>query len=463
MLPRSLSNIDSKGQGRGMLPQGLPLADKKMAPAVFTHPTAPPAVPYQALPLPLAPPPHMAPPPAPCCPCASLLPRLLSAHRLEVRRLLRGALTTLSRRLDSLERNTVRKSRKRRRAGSPGSPAGSSTPSPPDKQAQLGADQSGSAVSVVLRKNGFKAPPVYSVWTDSQSEATAFTLQWRFSDCAPPLYTFSNHTPLPCLSVVTMETAFSPAPMRHLFTVTMETLLDLFRGGVCVRPQRLLTDWTAPPSLGVDHCYSRALMSTAVSAQRQRRQRANHSTRNLRVLRRRPLPLSVCLTNGLPAPLPAVQSAASAKFISPEKRVSQIRIRRASPRETLLTPMGLPKAKRMKKKEFSLEEIYTNKNYKSPSSNRSLETIFEEPWERGGALLVIGQQKRRRMLLFPDFTQPRKRRKLQGASLAAVAPRKRLAARRANANANTDCDLDVKLLQRLSALHDFLSQQEVDV
>lgn len=35
-------------------------------------------------------------------------------------------------------------------------------------------------------------------------------------------------------------------------------------------------------------------------------------------------------------------------FFSPQrgKRVSQIRIRRASPRETLLTPMGLPKLKR---------------------------------------------------------------------------------------------------------------------
>lgn len=153
------------------------------------------------------------------------------------------------------------------------------------------------------------------------------------------------------------------------------------------------------------------------------------------------------------------------------KRVSQIRIRRAPPRETPLTPMGLPKVKRweglneeeentedlstvkhwnstfsrLKKKEFSLEEIYTNKNYKSPTSNRwrkntsnllwrrstsprmnlsanipdscsrrTLETIFEEPREKDGALLRIGHQRRRRLLLFPDFTQPRKRKRPSG-------------------------------------------------
>ncbi|XP_068615715.1 proline-rich protein 14-like [Brachionichthys hirsutus] len=64
--------------------------------------------------------------------------------------------------------------------------------------------------------------------------------------------------------------------------------------------------------------------------------------------------------------------------------------------------MGLPKVKGLKKKEFSLEEIYTNKNYNSPSTNRSLEAIFEEPREKNGALLLIGRQKRRRVLLFPD-------------------------------------------------------------
>ncbi|KAK7880985.1 hypothetical protein WMY93_032380 [Mugilogobius chulae] len=144
------------------------------------------------------------------------------------------------------------------------------------------------------------------------------------------------------------------------------------------------------------------------------------------------------------------------------KRVSQIRIRRASPKETNLTPLGLPKVKRLKKKEFSLEEIYTNKNYRSPSANSSsLETIFEEPREKDGALLLIGQQRRRRLLHFPDFTQPRKRKRpAPGLGLVAMAPRKRAAARRGCRD--DDCDSDVMLLQRLSALQDFLQRQGLD-
>lgn len=51
---------------------------------------------------------------------------------------------------------------------------------------------------------------------------------------------------------------------------------------------------------------------------------------------------------------------------------------------------------------------------KTLSSCRSLETIFEEPREKDGALLLIGHQRRRRLLLFPDFTQPRKRKRPQG-------------------------------------------------
>ncbi|XP_078138535.1 uncharacterized protein LOC139920914 [Centroberyx gerrardi] len=129
--------------------------------------------------------------------------------------------------------------------------------------------------------------------------------------------------------------------------------------------------------------------------------------------------------------------------------------------------MGLPKVKRLKKKEFSLEEIYTNKNYKSPTANRSLETIFEERGE-----LLLGQQRRRRLLLFQDFTLPRRRRRSQtqapptsntqqGAGLpVSVAPRKRAAARRRCHD--DDNDLDVMLVERLSALEDFLSRQGLD-
>ncbi|XP_035877202.1 proline-rich protein 14 isoform X5 [Phyllostomus discolor] len=50
-------------------------------------------------------------------------------------------------------------------------------------------------------------------------------------------------------------------------------------------------------------------------------------------------------------------------------KVSRFRIRRTVARPQLnLTPMGLPRPIRLNKKEFSLEEIYTNKNYQSPTT-----------------------------------------------------------------------------------------------
>ncbi|XP_068615351.1 proline-rich protein 14-like [Brachionichthys hirsutus] len=122
--------------------------------------------------------------------------------------------------------------------------------------------------------------------------------------------------------------------------------------------------------------------SPASPTRRLQKQRSNHSSRCLRLPRRRSLPSPSSSANGLSALLSTSQSTAGPEFLSTNgeraERVSQIRIRRASPREMLLTPMGLPKVKRLKKKEFRLEEIYTNKNYNSPSTNRSLETMFEE-------------------------------------------------------------------------------------
>ncbi|XP_065140241.1 uncharacterized protein [Paramisgurnus dabryanus] len=142
------------------------------------------------------------------------------------------------------------------------------------------------------------------------------------------------------------------------------------------------------------------------------------------------------------------------------KKVSQIRIRKTIPKpDTNLTPMGLPKPKRLKKKEFSLEEIYTNKNYKSPTPNRCLETIFEEPKEKNGALVCIGQQKRKRVLDFPDFTLPRKRKaKTNLGPLRAKGPRGR--ARRGK---HDDADLDVMLIERLSELEDYFTRQGLEV
>ncbi|XP_076613378.1 uncharacterized protein LOC143337616 isoform X2 [Chaetodon auriga] len=567
--------------------------------------------------------PHsLLPPNPPCCPCSSLLPRLLSAHRLEVRRLLRGALASLGRRLDSLERRSrrrIRKKRSRQRGGgqeeggaawSPGSsffpfgatsscnpahlPAATTSSSSsssssgsedspttpplssslsqseqrrsksrgegegkgrkrsrsnhrgremgvfpekreedeeeeeeeeharrfvgrmavsfsggPEEKALLtlhnfnhrkhrrrewgGMSQSEKAVSVVMQ-NGYRAPlllhnlstsssqndlhilqSAQSGQTCSQSQPPSlFSGQWNFSDFTPPQTVSSNHSALHlwlCSSSSSSFSFLSHAPTLRLSTVAMETILESVRGGACGSPLRPLKDWTAPPSLSSDHCYMRTPSpSPTFSARRQQKQRTSHSSRSLHQPRQQPLPLPLCSANRHSAPLPTSQSAAGTEFLNTNgeggKRVSQIRIRRASPRETLLTPMGLPKVKRLKKKEFSLEEIYTNKNYKSPTTN-SLETIFEEPREKDGALLLIGQQRRRRLLLFPDFTQPRKRKRPQGAGLpVALVPRKRGVARRhchGNGSGDDESDLDVMLVERLSALEDFLTRQGLDV
>lgn len=350
-----------------------------------------------------------------------------------------------------------------------------------------GASQLEKAISVIRQKNGYRAPllahsvsasssqhalhllePAHSGQTCGQSEALRVSSgQWCFSDFIPPLS--SNHS---AVHLWLYPSSFSPAPMLRLSAVAMEMMCESVVGGACGGLLRPLKDWTAPPSLSSDHCYVRTFSSSLTfPARRQQKQRANHSTRSILLPQRWPLSLPPCPANGLSAPLPAGQSAAGSEFLSTNgergKRVSQIRIRRASPRETPLTPMGLPKVKRLKKKEFSLEEIYTNKNYKSPTTNRSLETIFEEPREKDGALLLIGQQRRRRLLLFPDFTQPRKRKRLQGAGLPVpMAPRKRAVARRhchGGSRGEDDSDLDVMLVERLSALEDFLTRQGLDV
>ncbi|XP_063272066.1 protein PRR14L [Prinia subflava] len=135
------------------------------------------------------------------------------------------------------------------------------------------------------------------------------------------------------------------------------------------------------------------------------------------------------------------------------KKVSQIRIRKTVPKpDPNLTPMGLPKPKRLKKKEFSLEEIYTNKNYKSPPPARSLETIFEEPKEKNGHLISVSQQKRKRILEFQDFTLPRKR-KTRG-KIKAVG-----SFTRAKRAALQSAELDVLLSQKLMDLEAFFAEE----
>ncbi|XP_053706946.1 uncharacterized protein prr14 isoform X2 [Synchiropus splendidus] len=93
-------------------------------------------------------------------------------------------------------------------------------------------------------------------------------------------------------------------------------------------------------------------------------------------------------------------------------KVSSIRIRKALPKpQNNLTPMGLPKTVRVKKKEFSLEEIYTNKNFSQPPESR-LETIFEVPLSRRNGLeSSFGQRRMKRFVEFPELGQVRKAKK----------------------------------------------------
>lgn len=309
--------------------------------------------------------------------------------------------------------------------------------------------QSEKSVCPVAGRNGF-----------SSQDPLGTVGEWRFSDSAPRSRHCGDVRAVMSWLVTSPSRASSRLPWR-LSMVAVETSVAVSLCGVSPAPERPLRDHSAPPYISGEHSYVRLTApSLVISARRQQRHRANHSSS-----RRRPLPLpSPVPTNGLTASLATAQSAADSNLPGNKrdvKRVSQIRIRRASPKETNLTPLGLPRVKRLKKKEFSLEEIYTNKNYKSPSTNSSLETIFEEPREKDGALLLIGQQRRRRVLHFPDFTQPRKRKRpLTGVGLVATVPRKRAAARRSCRD--DDCDSDVMLLERLSALHDFLQRQGLD-
>ncbi|XP_073402407.1 proline-rich protein 14 isoform X2 [Dendrobates tinctorius] len=116
------------------------------------------------------------------------------------------------------------------------------------------------------------------------------------------------------------------------------------------------------------------------------------------------------------------QVTADSAFKSPESRspskenkVSNIQIRKRTQRpEEKLTPLGLPKRVRLQKEDFSLEEIYTNKNYHTPTEKRKFETIFEEPMTRDGALILTSQRPLRRIMVFKDRTSAPRKRKRKG-------------------------------------------------
>ncbi|XP_068845736.1 protein PRR14L [Capricornis sumatraensis] len=160
------------------------------------------------------------------------------------------------------------------------------------------------------------------------------------------------------------------------------------------------------------------------------------------------------VTAACPRPQGSPPDQKEAELEKRPKKVSQIRIRKTIPKpDPNLTPMGLPRPKRLKKKEFSLEEIYTNKNYKSPPANRCLETIFEEPKERNGTLISISQQKRKRVLEFQDFTVPRKRRARGKVKVAGSFTRAQKAALQSR-------ELDALLIQKLMELETFFAKEE---
>ncbi|KAG7273911.1 hypothetical protein CRUP_009167 [Coryphaenoides rupestris] len=267
---------------------------------------------------------------------------------------------------------------------------------------------------------------------DLQSESCFFTLHSPEGQSLTTVLISPPH--------ISMMTGLWLRPLRalaRLSPVSIETATRGLLATTCQRPPfRLLRDLTAPPSLEADH-----------------RSRSKCGQRQLK----RPWAHSLSLDNDQANSLVARQSLASAtrehqQKTGEVKRVSEIRIRKSMPkRDAELTPMGLPRPKRLKKKEFSLEEIYTNQNYRSPG-NSSLETIFEEPRERGGRVLCMAHQKRPRLLDFSHAPRPRKRR------FGPASTRRRC---RANGGMD-DEDADVRLVERLSALEDFLSRSGLD-
>nr|XP_020669204.1 proline-rich protein 14 isoform X2 [Pogona vitticeps] len=106
---------------------------------------------------------------------------------------------------------------------------------------------------------------------------------------------------------------------------------------------------------------------------------------------------------------------------------------------------------RLNKKEFSLEEIYTNKNYRTPTEKRSFETIFEVPLERNGALVFTSQRKLKRAMEFREGGLRRKQRK------ARARGGRKAGGRRAQAQPP---ELEEMLQQRLAELDALFEQEE---
>ncbi|CAL8326663.1 unnamed protein product [Boreogadus saida] len=281
---------------------------------------------------------------------------------------------------------------------------------------------------------------------------------------------------------VSMTTGLRLRPLHalvHLSPVAIEAArLCLLATAGQWPPERPLRDRTAPPGLGNDHSYGKPLAPKCSSVRGSRRLKRPGA--------HGPLAdgaASSTASSQSPAPAAAERQRKTGPRKTGQvaldldlkvriKRVSEIPIRKSMPkRDAELTPMGLPRPKRLKKKEFSLEEIYTNQNYRSPSNN-SLETIFEVPRERGGRVLCMAHQKRPRLLDFSHAPRPRRRRLgpagsvLISTALPSSMRSSAVTRRRCRANGglagDEEEDADVRLVERLSALEDFLSRSGLD-
>lgn len=99
-----------------------------------------------------------------------------------------------------------------------------------------------------------------------------------------------------------------------------------------------------------------------------------------------------------------------------------------------------------------MEEIYTNKNYQSPTTRRTFETIFEEPRERNGTLILTSSRKLRRAVEFRDSSLPRSRRPSRGVRAAA--------SRTLTPNLVPSPDVGTLLQQRLEELDALFLEEE---
>ncbi|XP_076812535.1 uncharacterized protein LOC143459324 [Clavelina lepadiformis] len=125
------------------------------------------------------------------------------------------------------------------------------------------------------------------------------------------------------------------------------------------------------------------------------------------------------------------------------------RIRKTLPPvKTRQTPLGLPKPLRIKKDNFSIEEIYTNKNYSTPVP-KLLETIFEYPKEeKDGTTRFAEKRKKQRAMYFVTnpAERPAKKRK-----------RKKFKRRSTRQNRiDKDVETDTKLLSVLTELDEHM-------